>query len=290
MTTTGVPTSAGSSARRCSCSRPSAGSWSSPAALIGGPTTALVFLVHRGRHQHGRLVVQRQDRHRRRAGQAGLRGGGPAPLRDGPRPDHARGTADAEALRDPAGAAERLRHRPQPEAFGRRGDGGHPQAALRGRAARRSRARARPRPQPRHPADLGRLGDRLGDHLDRLHAALVRRRRRLAPRGRSARIALVLLAPTRGRRSSRWRSRASASTRRTPLARRSAATRSRSPRRCCASRPGAQAIPMQVNQATRAALHRQAVQRRGHRLALLDASADRGAGPPAPPDAADRIG
>ena len=50
---------------------------------------------------------------------------------------------------------------------------------------------------------------------------------------------------------------------------------------------GSQAIPMQVNQAAGAALHRQAVQRRRLRLALLDASADRGAGPPAPPDAAD---
>ena len=37
--------------------------------------------------------------------------------------------------------------------------------------------------------------------------------------------------------SSRWRSRASASSRRTPRARRSAATPSRSPRRCCASSP-----------------------------------------------------
>ena len=115
-------------------------------------------------------------------------------LRDGPRPDDPRRPADAEALRDSPGAAERLRHRPQPEALGGRGDGRDPQAPLRGRAARRARARARPCPQPRHPVDLGRLGDRHGDHLDRLHAALVRWRRRLAL-GAIASIALVLLAP-----------------------------------------------------------------------------------------------
>ena len=48
---------------------------------------------------------------------------------------------------------------------------------------------------------------------------------------------------------------------------------------------GAKAIPMQVNQADRAALHRQALLGRRHREALLDASADRGAGPPPAPDA-----
>ena len=79
--------------------------------------------VHRGRDQHGQLVLQRQDRYRRRSGEAHLRGGGPAPLPDGPRADDARRTADAEALRDPSGAAERLRDRPEREALGCRGDG-----------------------------------------------------------------------------------------------------------------------------------------------------------------------
>ena len=106
----------------------------------------------------------------------------------------------------------------------------------RGRAARRARARARPRPQPRHPADLGGRDDRVRHHLDRLHGALDRRRRQLAARGSSARCCSGC-SPRSPRRSSRWRSRASASTRPTPQARRSAGTRSRSPPRCCASSP-----------------------------------------------------
>ena len=43
------------------------------------------------------------------------------------------------------------------------------------------------RQQPRHPDPVGRLGDRRRDHLPRLHAALVRRRRRLAARAWSPR-------------------------------------------------------------------------------------------------------
>ena len=95
---------------------------------------------------------------------------------------HARRHPDAAPLRDPAGAAERLRDRPQPQALGRRRDRGHHEAALRGRAARRGRPRAGPHPAPRHPDPVGRRRDRRRDHLDRLHAALVRRRRRLAAR------------------------------------------------------------------------------------------------------------
>ena len=56
-------------------------------------------------------------------------------------------------------------------------------------------ARARPRQAPRHPDPVGRLGDRRRDHLPRLHAALVRRRRQNSPLGLVASLALVLLAP-----------------------------------------------------------------------------------------------
>ena len=174
--------------------------------------------------------------------------GSAAALPDRPRTDDPRRAADAAPLHDPPGPAQRLRDRPQPEALGGRGHPRDHQAALRGRAARRARPRARPRPQPRHPDPVGRLGDRRRDHLPRLHAALVRRRRRLAARpGRLAGAGPA--GADRGDASSSSRSRASASTRPTPAAPRSAATRSRSPAPCCASRRGRQAMPMQVNQA-----------------------------------------
>ena len=71
---------------------------------------------HRPAAQPDLVLVQRQDRAASGARPAGLGGGGPSPLPDGPRADDSRRAADAEALRDPAGAAQRLRHRPQPEA------------------------------------------------------------------------------------------------------------------------------------------------------------------------------
>src|SRR6266545_8268090 len=46
--------------------------------------------IHRRRDQHGQLVLQREDRSRRRAGEARLRGRGPTALPDGPRPDDTR--------------------------------------------------------------------------------------------------------------------------------------------------------------------------------------------------------
>ncbi len=73
------------------------------------------------------------------------------------------------------------------------------------------------------------------DHLPRLHAAVVRRRRRVAARpGRLAGAGPA--GADRGDASSSSRSRASASTRPTRPAPRSAATPSRWPARCCASR------------------------------------------------------
>ena len=68
--------------------------------------------------------------------------------------------ADAAPLRHPHGAAERVRHGPQPQALGGGGHGRHHQAALRGRAPRRDLPRARPRPQPRHPHPVRRRGVR----------------------------------------------------------------------------------------------------------------------------------
>ena len=131
--------------------------------------------------------------------QADLRGGGAAALPDGPRADDARRPADAEALRHPAGPAERLRDRPQPRALRGRSDRRDPQAPLRGRAARRARPRAGARPQPRHPDPPRSRDDRRRDHLPRLHADVVRRRQTTRRSAWSAPLALVILAPARGR-------------------------------------------------------------------------------------------
>ena len=102
-------------------------------------------------HQLLRLLVQRQDRTCLGAREAGLRAGGPWPLRDGPRAHHPGGAADAAPVRDPIRSAECVCHWPQPEA---RRSGGHErdhEAAVGGRAAGRDLARARARAQPRHP-------------------------------------------------------------------------------------------------------------------------------------------
>ena len=160
-----------------------------------------------------------------------------AALPDRARTDDPRRPADAAPLHDPPGPAQRLRHRPQPQALGGRRHPRDHQAALRGRAARRARPRAHPHPQPRHPDPVGRLGDRRRDHLPRLHAALVRQRRQVAARPRR----LAGDGPAgadRGERSSSSRSRASASTRPTPAAPKSAATPSPWPAPCCASSRG----------------------------------------------------
>ena len=149
-------------------------------ALIGGPSTAALFLgiallINLGSYFFSDKLALGMSRR-----QADRGVGKPAALPDRPRTDDPRRAADAAPLHDPPGPAQRLRDRPQPEALGRRRHPRHHQAALRGRAARRPRPRAHPRPQPRHPDPVGRLGDRRRDHLRRLHAALVRRRRQLA--------------------------------------------------------------------------------------------------------------
>ena len=182
----------------------------------------------------------------------------------------------------PGGPAERVRDRPQPEALGGGRHAGHHEAAQRGRAARRDRPRARARPQPRHPHDEHRGRDRRRDHLDRLHAAVVRRRRQPARARRGARD--VAAGADRGVARSSSGSRASASTPQTRPGPASREARTRSRMRCERLEAGAQAMPMKVNQADGAALHREAVQRRRDRQPLLDPSPDRGARAPAPGD------
>ena len=86
--------------------------------------------------------------------------------------------------------------------------------------------------------------------------------------------------------SSRWRSHVSASTRRTQPGAEICGNPESLASALLRLEAGLTGDPDAGQPGERAALHRQAVQRRGLRLALLDASADRGAGSPAPPDAA----
>ena len=138
--------------------------------------------------------------------------------------------------------------------------------------------------QPRHPDPVGRRGDRRRDHLHRLHAAsgsaaTTSRRSAWSPRWRWS-------CWRRSRpRSSSSRSRASASTRPTPPAPRSAATRSPSPAPLLRLEQGAQAMPMQVNQAAEPLYIVKPFSGGGIARPVLDPPADRGAGPPAAPDA-----
>ena len=91
----------------------------------------------------------------------------PEYYRDRAGADRAGGHADAQAVRHARPAAQRLRHRPQPRARGRRRDPGHPRDPRLGRAAGRARPRDQPRRQPRHPHRLGGRRRRHGHHLHR---------------------------------------------------------------------------------------------------------------------------
>jgi len=122
-------------------------------------------------------------------------------------------------------------------------------------------------------------------HLDRLHGALDRWRQRLAARI-SVRCCLWIWAPISAAiiqmAISRQREYSADAT-----GAEICGNPSRSPRRWLRLESGAQTVPMAGQPGDGAALHRQAVQGRRHRLSLLDASADRGEGSPAPPDAPD---
>ena len=203
-------------------------------ALIGGPSTAALFLVFGLVMNLGAYFF---------SDKLALKMSGAKPIEESEAPrlyqivrelTTRAGLPMPRLYMIPAGPAERLRHRAQPEALRRGRHRGDHETPLRGRAARRALPRARARQAPRHPDPVGRLGDRRRDHLHRLHADVVRRRRRVAAQPRRVAGARHP-GPDRGERSSSSRSRASASSRPTPAAPRSAATRSRSPALCCAS-------------------------------------------------------
>ena len=107
------------------------------------------------------------------------------------RPGAAHGHADAEAVRSSRAVAQRLRHRPQPEArfggFHRR----HFAVDERPGNRRRGGARVGPRAAPRHPDQLGGGHDGRRHHRARPHglcmcSAAARRRRRPRRRHRRA--------------------------------------------------------------------------------------------------------
>ena len=136
-----------------------------------------------------------------------------------------------------------------------------PQAALRGRAARRARPRARPRPQPRHP-DTSRSPRRSARRSPRSptccsgSAATTTRRSALSPRSRWS------CWRRSRRRSSSWRSRASASTRPTPTGARDLRQPGVARLALLRLEAGGPGDPDAGQPGGRAALHRQAVQRR----------------------------
>ena len=189
-----------------------------------------------------------------------------------------------QALHDPGEPAERLRDGPQPQALGGRRHAGHHAAAERGRAARRAGPRAGPHPQPRHP-----------DH----DAS----RPRSAARSRGSRTCCCSsggdddspLGLDRGARDGAAgadrgdASSSSAISRQREFAADATGARIAGSSNALADalerlEAGAKAMPMQVNSGRGAAVHRQAVQRRRHRVALLDPPPDRGARAPAPGD------
>ena len=164
---------------------------------------------------------------------------------------------------------------------------GDHQAALRGRAARRDRPRARPHQQPRHPHPVGRLDDRRDDHLPGLLLHVVRRRRRVAagpdrkPGDGAARAARGDPDPARGLAPARVRGR------------RDRRPDHRQPRvaglGAAAARGGRQGDADAGQPGDRVDVHRQAVQGRRDRGAVLDPPADRGARPAPAPDAPARL-
>ncbi len=159
-------------------------------------------------------------------------------------------SADAGPVRDSAEPAQRLRNRAQSRQGRRRDHGRHHAAAQPRRAEGRDRPRARPHPQPRHADPVRRGDDRRRDHLPRLHAAVVRRGRQQQPARGDRFPGAGPARADRGDDHPACRSAASASTRPTPRAPSSAATRRASLRRCSGSRKARSRCPMDVNKAT----------------------------------------
>ena len=178
-----------------------------------------------------------------------------------------RPAADAACLHDSGEPAERLRDRPQPEHSAVAVTHGITQllseSELRGVIAHEL-AHIRNRDMLTRPSPLRSAARSPGSR----HAAVHGRRRRQPARVRRP---LAMASSRRSRRrSSSSLSRASASTRPTPLAPASRAARTPWPTRSSACEAGAKAMPDAGHLGRGAALHRQALPRRRHRGALLD--------------------
>ena len=106
----------------------------------------------------------------------------PELYRDGGPAAPAGGTADAGRRGGAARAAQRVRHRAEPRARGRRGHDGHPQVHAAGGARGRHRPRAGARQEPGHADHHDRGGRRRRDQQPALPAHV---RRRAERRGRA---------------------------------------------------------------------------------------------------------
>ena len=158
---------------------------------IGGRQARWSRPGHRAGLQLLDVLVQRQDRDRDHAFQAGDRAGGTRALPDRPGAHAAQPDADAEDLRLGDDAAERVRHRSQPRARRRGGHPRDPRDPGRARAPSRAGARALARRQPRHPDRFDRGGDRDEHHVPGTVRPVVRLRRRpqrVRHRGAAARL------------------------------------------------------------------------------------------------------
>ena len=88
--------------------------------LIGGPSTALMFLFIGLALNLVMFWFSDKIALQDEPGKAAVRGGGAAPAPDGARAGPLGGHADAAPLHDSRQPAERLRDGPQPQALGRR--------------------------------------------------------------------------------------------------------------------------------------------------------------------------
>ena len=199
----------------------------------GSSSFIWLFAAHRPGDDVLRLLELRQAGDPGDGRPSGQRGRGAVAVRHRARARHHRAPADAAALHLPDGAAQRLRHRPQPpqrRGVLHRGDRAHPRAA---RAARGAGPRAHARVQPRHPHLLGGGGVRRAHHLGGAVPAVLRRAGTATPtRWRCSRRRCSRRSPPR---SSSWRSPAPASSTPTRTAPSSPATRWPWPRRCASS-------------------------------------------------------